>query len=85
MNFTIQMAKNYSSISLSFALLIENCYFCDSIIIIMAVTKLKRKEAKNRSRMTKRVDNIKRLKLVTAIASPYKGISGIVLEDQENQ
>jgi hypothetical protein len=51
----------------------------------MAVTKLKRKEAKNRSRMTKRVENIKRLKLVTTIASPYKGISGIVLEDQENQ
>ena len=51
----------------------------------MAVTKLKRKEAKNRIRMTKRVENIKRLKLVTTIASPYKGISGIVLEDQENQ
>jgi len=51
----------------------------------MAVTKLKRKEAKNRSRMTKRVDNIKRLKMVTNIASPYKGVSGIILEDQENQ
>ncbi len=51
----------------------------------MAVTKLKRKEAKNRSRMTKRVDNIKRLKMVVNIASPYKGVSGIVLEDQENQ
>ena len=35
--------------------------------------------------MTKRVENIKRLKLVTTITSPYKGISGIVLEDQENQ
>ena len=35
--------------------------------------------------MTKRVENIKRLKLVTTIASPYKGISGIVLEDQEKQ
>ncbi|MEY3594542.1 MAG: hypothetical protein RL041_1514 [Bacteroidota bacterium] len=35
--------------------------------------------------MTKRVDNIKRLKMVTNIASPYKGVSGIILEDQENQ
>lgn len=48
----------------------------------MAVTRLKRKEAKNRSRTTKRVQDIKRLKMVVNIASPYKGISGIVLEDQ---
>ena len=48
----------------------------------MAVTKLKRKEAKNRSKATVRVQNIKRLKEYVKIASPYKNESGIILEDK---
>jgi len=50
--------------------------------LVMAVTRLKRKEAKNRSRSSKRVADIKRLKTFVQIQSPYKGESGIVLEDQ---
>ncbi|MFN5250421.1 MAG: hypothetical protein ACOVQJ_07360 [Bacteroidia bacterium] len=50
----------------------------------MGVTRLKRKEAKNRSRSNKRVQDIKRLRAVKSIVSPYKGESGIILEDQEN-
>lgn len=49
----------------------------------MAVTRLKRKEAKNRSKSTVRVQNIKRLKEYAKVASPYKGESGIVLEDNQ--
>ncbi|MGC6414014.1 MAG: hypothetical protein ACON5K_04855 [Bacteroidia bacterium] len=49
----------------------------------MAVTRLKRKEAKNRSRATVRVKTIKRLKEVVNIASPYKGESGIIIEDKK--
>lgn len=49
----------------------------------MGVTRLKRKEAKNRSRSTKRVDDIKRLRTYTKITSPHKGESGIILEDKE--
>ncbi|MBL7812596.1 MAG: hypothetical protein JNL57_10275 [Bacteroidetes bacterium] len=48
----------------------------------MGVTRLKRKEAKNRTRTTKRVDDIKRLRAVKNIPSPYKGESGIILEEQ---
>lgn len=51
----------------------------------MGVTRLKRKEAKNRARSTKRVDDIKRLRYVPTIPSPYKGESGIILEDQEKK
>jgi hypothetical protein len=47
----------------------------------MAVTRLKRKEAKIRSRSTVRVLNIKRLKEYVKVASPYKNESGIILED----
>jgi hypothetical protein len=32
----------------------------------------------------KRVQDIKRLRAVKSIVSPYKGESGIILEDQEN-
>lgn len=49
----------------------------------MGVTRLKRKEAKNRSRSTKRVDDIKRLRYFIKTTSPYKGESGIILEDKE--
>lgn len=48
----------------------------------MGVTRLKRKEAKNRSRSEKRVKDIKRLRNVKQIVSPFKGESGIILEDQ---
>ncbi len=51
----------------------------------MGVTRLKRKEAKNRARSSKRVDDIKRLRFVPTIPSPYKGESGIILEDQEQK
>lgn len=49
----------------------------------MGVTKLKRKEAKIRARSNRRVETIKRLKAVTTIPSPFKGESGIILEDKE--
>ena len=49
----------------------------------MGVTRLKRKEAKNRARSEERVKKIKRLRKITLIASPYKGESGIILEDQK--
>ena len=51
----------------------------------MAVTRLKRKEAKNRSRAQVRTANLKRLNHKHNIPSPYKGESGIVLEDQEEE
>jgi hypothetical protein len=47
----------------------------------MAVTRLKRKEAKNRSKATVRVKTIKRLKEYAKVTSPYKEESGIILED----
>ncbi len=49
----------------------------------MGVTRLKRKEAKIRSRMNRRVQTIKRLRSIVTIASPYKEESGIILEDKD--
>jgi hypothetical protein len=49
----------------------------------MGVTRLKRKEAKIRSRMNRRVKTIKRLRGTVNIASPYKEESGIILEDKD--
>lgn len=49
----------------------------------MGVTRLKRKEAKIRTRAEQRVKTIKRLKNVVTVKSPYKGESGIILEDQQ--
>ncbi|MCL9979937.1 MAG: hypothetical protein NBV77_00675 [Bacteroidia bacterium] len=49
----------------------------------MGVTRLKRKEAKNRSKSTVRVKSIKRLKDFVQVQSPYKGQSGIILEDEK--
>ena len=49
----------------------------------MGVTRLKRKEAKNRSRSSQRVETIKRLRSFKQTTSPYKGESGIILEDKE--
>lgn len=48
----------------------------------MAVTRLKRKTARNKIRAKKRVADIKRLSLKTNVKSPYKDVSGIILEDQ---
>lgn len=50
----------------------------------MAVTRLKRKTAKNKITAKKRVSDLKRLQFTANIKSPYKGISGIILEDQVN-
>ena len=49
----------------------------------MTVTRLKRKEAKNRSRAQVRTATLKRLNTTHNIPSPFKGESGIVLEDQK--
>jgi hypothetical protein len=49
----------------------------------MGVTRLKRKEAKNSARSSKRVQDIKRLRSFKQIVSPFKGESGIILEDKE--
>lgn len=49
----------------------------------MGVTRLKRKEAKIRSRMNRRVQTIKRLRSVVTVPSPFKGESGVILEDQD--
>jgi hypothetical protein len=48
----------------------------------MAVTRLKRKTARNKIRAKKRVADIKRLSAKTNIKSPYKDVSGIILEDE---
>ncbi len=48
----------------------------------MAVTRLKRKTAKNKITAKKRVSDLKRLQFTANIKSPYKEVSGIILEDQ---
>ena len=48
----------------------------------MAVTRLKRKTAKNKITAKKRVADLKRLQYKANIKSPYKEVSGIILEDQ---
>ena len=48
----------------------------------MAVTRLKRKTARNKIRAKKRVADLKRLNKKSTIKSPYKEVSGIILEDQ---
>ena len=50
----------------------------------MAVTRLKRKTAKNKITAKKRVSDLKRLQFTANIKSPYKDVSGIILEDQES-
>jgi len=50
----------------------------------MAVTRLKRKDARNRAKSSREAKTIKRLKHVTLVRSPYKGESGIILEDQNS-
>lgn len=50
----------------------------------MAVTRLKRKTAKNKITAKKRVADLKRLQRKLNIKSPYKEVSGIILEDQGN-
>jgi hypothetical protein len=49
----------------------------------MAVTVLKRKNRRNKTRAKQRTQVITGLRKVVYIKSPYKGESGIILEDQE--
>lgn len=49
----------------------------------MAVTTLKRKDRRNKEFTRIRKTNIKNVKKVLYVQSPYKGTSGIVLEDQQ--
>jgi hypothetical protein len=58
-------------------------YYFRAPITIMAVTRLKRKDARNRAKSSREAKTIKRLKHVVLIASPFKGESGIILEDQQ--
>jgi hypothetical protein len=50
----------------------------------MGVTRLKRKVARNRQNASQRVKDIKRIKIFVTVASPYKEVSGIVIEDDKN-
>lgn len=47
----------------------------------MAVTVLKRKTRRNKSRAKLRTATISSLQKIVYIKSPYKGESGIILED----
>lgn len=49
----------------------------------MAVTRLKRKERRNKTTARVRVENIKRFKSRTYVKSPYESESGIVLESAD--
>ncbi|HEY1046998.1 MAG TPA: spore protein [Bacteroidia bacterium] len=48
----------------------------------MAVTRLKRKDRRNKEMTRVRKTNLKNVNKMLYIQSPYKGESGIVLEDQ---
>jgi hypothetical protein len=48
----------------------------------MAVTRLKRKDRRNKEFTRVRKTNLKNVKKMVYIQSPYKEVSGIVLEDQ---
>lgn len=49
----------------------------------MAVTRLKRKDRRNKEATRVRKTNLKNVNKMVYIQSPYKGVSGIVLEDQQ--
>jgi hypothetical protein len=49
---------------------------------VMAVTRLKRKDRRNKEFTRVRKTNLKNVKKMVYIQSPYKEVSGIVLEDQ---
>ena len=57
-------------------------YICSKFT--MGVTRLKRKEAKIRMRAEQRVKTIKLLKQIVTVKSPYKGESGIIIEDSQS-
>jgi hypothetical protein len=59
-----------------------NRIFAPSKINIMAVTRLKRKDRRNKEFTRIRKTNLKNVNKLVYIQSPYKGTSGIVLEDQ---
>ena len=48
----------------------------------MAVTVLKRKEKRNKIKAKQRLAAIKEVKKIVYVKSPFKGESGIVLEDK---
>ncbi len=48
----------------------------------MAVTRLKRKDRRNKEFTRIRKTNLKNVNQILYVQSPYKGVSGIVLEDQ---
>lgn len=48
----------------------------------MAVTRLKRKDRRNKEMTRVRKTNLKNVNKMIYIQSPFKGTSGIVLEDQ---
>lgn len=48
----------------------------------MAVTRLKRKDRRNKEKTRVRKTDLKNVSKMVYIQSPYKGTSGIVLEDQ---
>ncbi len=50
----------------------------------MAVTRLKRKDRRNKEFTRIRKTNLKNVNKMVYIQSPYKETSGIVLEDQVN-
>lgn len=49
----------------------------------MAVTRLKRKTRRNKTRSKQRTATLAGLRKVVYIKSPYKGESGIVIDDQK--
>ncbi len=51
----------------------------------MAVTRLMRKDRRNKEYTRVRKTNLKNVRSVLYVQSPYKGVSGIVLEDQESK
>jgi hypothetical protein len=56
--------------------------FAPSNLKIMAVTRLKRKDRRNKEMTRVRKTNLKNVNKMVYIQSPFKGTSGIVLEDQ---
>jgi hypothetical protein len=48
----------------------------------MAVTRLKRKDRRNKEKTRVRKTNLKNVNKMVYIQSPHKEVSGIVLEDQ---
>jgi dsDNA-specific endonuclease/ATPase MutS2 len=50
----------------------------------MTVTRLKRKTRRNKSRAKERLVTISNLRKIVYIKSPYKGVSGEIIEDENS-